>query len=316
MMALALMRHATASLASLLVVSWLLFAAAEVLPGDAVTASLGSHQTPAATAALRERLDLDRGAVTRYVTWLGAAAQGDLGTSVQTERPVRSMLAPAVGATATLTGFAWLLAAALALVLGITAGLRPGSRRDTAISTAALGALAVPEMAWAVVLIALFASTLHSLPAVSLVPAGGTPLDDPAILILPAACLVLTGAAWATRTIRATVADQAAAPHVEAARLAGLPTRTVVRRHVLPGAVGPCAQTLAWLAALMVGGTAIVERAFDYPGITQLLVAAVHAHDVPVIEATGLLLAGVVIVALLLADAVALAADPRIRGRS
>jgi peptide/nickel transport system permease protein len=305
-------RRLAGALALLLAISALLFAATELLPGDAATASLGAGQTPERVAQLRQERQLDRGPLVRYGDWLGHALRGDLGTSVQTERPVRAMIAPALGATALLAGIAWFGSALIAVALGVVAGTRVGTRRDTLISTAALGVLAIPEMVWAVALIALFASALGVLPAVSLVPAGSTPLDDPTILVLPAACLVLTGGAWATRMVRAAVAEQARAPHVEAARLAGL---DVLCRHLLPGALGPCAQALAWLVALMVGGTAIVEQAFNYPGLTQILVAAVRTHDLPVLEATGLLLAAAVGGALLLADLLVLAVDPRARRR-
>lgn len=299
------------SLAGLLAVSILLFAATEVLPGDAAATALGPSRTESQVAELKRRLALDGGAVDRYAGWLGDTVKGDLGTSTQTRRPVAEMIGPAAGNTALLLCIAWPVAGAIALVLGVSAGVRQGGRLDGLISAGAIAALALPEMSWAVALIAVFATALEALPAVSLVPASGTPLSAPEILVLPVACLVLVGGAWAIRMVRAAVADQAGSAHVEAARLAGLSPGAILFRHLLPGALGPTAQALAWLLALLVGATVIVEQAFGYPGLAQVLVQGVRAHDLPVVEATGMLLAVSVAAALLLADLLTIAVDPR-----
>jgi peptide/nickel transport system permease protein len=299
----------------LLVVSVVLFAGTELLPGDAARFAAGPEASPERIALLHDQLHMDRGPVRRWADWIAGVLRGDLGTSTATGRPVSAEIGPATGSTAVLAGVAWVVAAAGALVLGIAAGTARGRRRGAAIAGVAATAVAVPEMVWAVLLIGLCSTVLGLVPSVSLVPFGGSAASDPSILVLPVATLAIVGGAWASRPVAAAVAAEDRAPHVRAARLAGLSERRVVVRHLLPGVVGPCAQTLALLVGLVVGGTAVVERAFGYPGVTTVLVRAVEAHDVPVVEAVGLLMAAVLVAALVLADVVALTVDPRSGGR-
>ncbi|HEX6969964.1 MAG TPA: ABC transporter permease, partial [Micromonosporaceae bacterium] len=230
-----------------------------------------------------------------------------------TGRPVTEVLAEPVAYTALLVLIAGSVTLVLSLVVGVTAGLRPGSRLDRLISGAALVAVSIPQFVTAVALVIVFAVILGALPAVSLVPLGGTPLDRPEILVLPVAALALFATAWASQLVRATVVDANSAPNVEAARLAGLPEPVVVWRHVLPATVPACAQAFAWLLSGLFGGTAVIERVFNYPGLSKVLVDAVRQHDAPVLEAVGLLMAVTLIMALLIADLVGLLATPKLR---
>ncbi|MEO1059929.1 MAG: ABC transporter permease [Actinomycetota bacterium] len=313
----ALARFAAARLATMLgialVVSVALFAAVELLPGDAATTILGQNATPERLDQVREQLQLDDSPVERYASWLGGVVQGDFGTSVVSQRPVWDVIeAPArnsviLGALA-LTGMS-----VVAVGLGLLAGFRPGGRADRVVSVVTSSIAAVPDFVLGGVLIAVFASWLDLLPAVSLVPVGSSPLDDPTALVLPAATLAIVGGAFGARLIRAVVADASASPHVEAALLAGLPERRVVLRHLLPTVVSPVAQVLASLAPYAVGGTIVVERLFGYPGLGAALVGQLAARDVTVVEAIGLLFTVVVLAALFVADLVGAAADPRRR---
>jgi peptide/nickel transport system permease protein len=306
-------RRVLGAAATIVALSAILFACSEILPGDAATAALGSSATPEQVARYRADHDLDGSPFERYLEWIGGALEGDLGTSTATNRQVTDMLGAPMRDSLLLAAIAGLATIVLALVFGVAAGLRPGSRRDVALSSGAVVLVAIPQFVLAVMLIALFASFLHVLPAVSIAPAGGTPLDDPQILVLPALSLVLFGAAWATRLVRAAVVEANAAPDVEAARLAGLPERRVIVHHLLPGALGPCVQTFAWLTAFMLGGAAVVEQAFNYPGVSRLLVEAVRNHDTAVLEAIGLLFAVVVTIAFTVADLLVVACNPKLR---
>ncbi len=184
---------------------------------------------------------------------------------------------------------------------------------DRLTTTATSATAAVPDFVLGGLMIAAFATWLDLFPAVSLVPVGSSPLDEPAILVLPAATLAVVGGSFGARLIRAVVADAVATPHVDAAIVAGLPERRVIVRHLLPTVIAPVAQVLASLVPYAVGGAIVVERLFGYPGIGSALVDQLAARDVTVVEAIGLLLTAVVLVALLLADIVGAAADPRRR---
>jgi peptide/nickel transport system permease protein len=139
---------------------------------------------------------------------------------------------------------------------------------------------------------------------VSLLAPGTGPLSQPAVLVLPVASLALYGGAYTARMVRGVVAEIATTPHVEAARIAGLPEHLVLRRHVLPPAAGAIAQVLALLVPYLVGGALVVETVFAYPGLGALLASAVRARDAVQVEAAGLVLAAVAIAGFLAAELV------------
>ncbi|MFF6918549.1 ABC transporter permease subunit [Streptomyces sp. NPDC012466] len=306
-------RRLCGALATLLAGSFVLFAAAEVLPGDAAAAALGGSASAADIARLHGELGLDRPLLVRYGDWIGAAVSGDLGHSLVDRRPVAEIIAGPLADTLLLAGVCALLTVVLALAIGLAAGLRPGGLLDRLLSGCAVALVSVPQFVTAGILTLVFSSWLGVLPAVSLVPFGEPLIAHPEALALPVAALTLFSAAWASRMVRAAVVDAAAAPHVEAARLAGLPPARVVLRHLLPTAAGPCAQVFGWLAGTLVGGTAVVEQVYNYPGLSRELVGAVQHHDAAVLEGIGLLMAAAVVGGLLLADLLAMAADPRRR---
>ncbi|MBW4720377.1 ABC transporter permease [Saccharothrix obliqua] len=308
-----LVRRVAATTATLLAVAVVLFAASEVLPGDAATSSLGLDATAEDVAARRVELGLDRPWPVRFADWLAGAVRLDLGTSVMSGEPVTRIIAEPLGATGLLVGVTAAVTVPLAVLVGLVSGLRRGGRADRALSAVSVVAVSVPQFVTAGLLVLLLADLVPVLPAISLPPLGGTPLDKPDVLVLPVLALTLFGAAWAGRIVRAAVIDADGLPHVEAARLAGLPERAVVWRHLLPATVPPCAHAFAWLLSGLFGGTAVVEIVFNYPGLSQTLVAAVRNHDTAVLEGVGLLLAAIIIVSFVLADLLVLLADPRLR---
>lgn len=302
-----------AALGTLLGVSVLLFAGCNLVPGDTAIGVLG----PGVGAAQIQQFDhdagLDRPIVAQYLSWLGHAVRGDLGQSWVQSEPVSSVIGSAFGATLALVAIAGGLTVLGSLAVGLYAGLRPGGAVDTVLTAASITAVSIPVFVLASLAVLVFATWLHWLPAVSLVPYGGTPFSQPDILVMPALVLASFGTAWAGRLIRASVLDASQSPHVEASRLAGLSEWSVVRRHLLPSVAGPVAQTLAWLVGALVGGTAVVERVFAYPGLSQLLISSVTRHDTPVVEGVGLMLAAIILAAMIVADLIGLLADPRVR---
>jgi peptide/nickel transport system permease protein len=302
-------RRALVAAATLVVTSVLLFVATEVLPGDSVSAGLGAGATPELVAARRAELGADRPAAERYTDWATGLVTGDPATSYATRRPVD--IGRELRNSAVLTGIAGAGVAVLALAGGVWAGRRPGSRADRTVNGLALAGTAMPEFAVAGLVIATLGFGLEWFPPVSFVPLGGSPLDRPDILVLPALCLVVVSGGFATRLTRAAVAQVATLPHVEAARLAGIPERRVVARYLLPSAAGPIAQVLALCCGTLAGAAVVVESIFGYPGLGTALVEAIGARDTPVVQTVGMVLAAVVVGAFLVADLVAIAVDPR-----
>ncbi|WP_434739388.1 ABC transporter permease [Micromonospora sp. SH-82] len=308
-----LLRLASA-VAALAGVSVLVFAATAVLPGDAVGILSGADATTAQREVLRADLGLDRPAHVRYLDWAGSLLRGDLGTALIGGRPVSELLADRLPNSVLIAGLSLLVVTPLSVLCGLVAGLHPRGVRDRAISTATLCGVALPEFVVASLLVTVLATWLGVLPRVSLVPLGGTPLDTPEILVLPVLSTVAVGLAAATRLIRSSTAQVAGAPFVEAARLRGITGARLALRHVLPNAIGPAVQSLALVTAALVGGTVVIETIFSYPGIGYELQQAVANRDIPVVQGLTVVLAGIALLVLLLADVVARLVDPR-RGR-
>jgi peptide/nickel transport system permease protein len=309
----AVLGRLAAAAVTLVAVSMVLFAGASMVPGDAASASLGVSTTPEQIDALRAEWGLDRPLPVRYAEWMGAVLRGDLGTSLISHRPVTDLIAEPLWSTTLLVLIASAVTVPLAVLLGVLTGLRPGGRLDRLVSGVALTVVAIPSFVIAGLLVMVFSVTLGLLPAVSLPPLGGTPLDRPEILVLPAGSLVLFATAWASRIVRATVVDADLAPNAEAARLAGVPERTVVWRHVLPTTVPAIAPVFAWLVSALFGGTTVVEVVFNYPGLSTVLLTAVRNHDAAVLEGVGLLLAVVIVGSLIVADLLGFLANPKLR---
>jgi peptide/nickel transport system permease protein len=310
-------RRVLAGVAILVLVSVLIFGLIDLLPGDAAllqsTRSMMQSGTPAQVAAIRHQFGLDRPASVRYWEWFSGLLHGDLGNSLLAQRPVTAIIGDRLGNTLTLGTVTLAIAVPLALLLGILAGTREGRRLDHAITGASLGLVAIPEFVLAAVLIVVFTFALGLLPAVSILPAGESPLAHPQILVLPVATLATGIAAYGARFVRAGVADVMRSRYVEMARLNGVPERRVVLRHVLPNALAPSVQVLAAVTGVLVGGAVLVETIFAYPGLGATLSSAVAQQDAPVVEGLGMLIATVLVAAYTIADLVLILLIPKLR---
>lgn len=285
----------------LVVLSAVVFAATAVLPGDAVSAVAGVDASAAQRTEVRAELGLDRPAAERYAHWAAGAVRGDLGHGFVGDRQVTDVLATRLPNSLLLAGLTLAVTAPLAALLGLWTGLRGGGA-DRFVSTAAQVLAAVPEFVVAALLVAVLAVWLELLPRVSVIPLGGTPLDVPHALILPVLTLSAVGLAVATRLLRVSVADAAATPYCEAARLNGVRGVRLAVRHILPNAAGPAVHALTLTTGALVGSAVVVENVFDYPGIGRELQLAVAARDIPMVQGIATVLAGVMLVVLLTGD--------------
>ncbi|WP_406515029.1 ABC transporter permease [Streptomyces sp. NBC_00873] len=278
----------------------LVFAAVELLPGDAATATSERGESAADVAARRHLLGLDRPVWERFIDWMTGLPTGDLGTSARGQK-VTDLLADPFPNTLLLAAVAFMLTAVVSLALGCWAATRPGRLTDRIIGHASTSAFAIPEFVVSVVLLVVLSLWTGWLPAVTTTGSDGTPATW-IMLIMPALALVIPQTGWNTTIVRGALADQASTPHVEAAYLDGLPTHRIIWRHALPGAVPAIATGLATSTGMLLGGTVVVETLFNYPGIGNVLASAVSTRDTP-------LIAGVVICAGAAISVVLLAAD-------
>ncbi|MDL5198914.1 ABC transporter permease [Streptomyces sp. ALI-76-A] len=280
----------------------LVFATVELLPGDAATATSERGESAADTEERRQLLGLDRPVLERFWNWMSGLPTGDLGTSARGEK-VMDLLSTAFPNTLLLGGLGLLLTALLSTVLGCWAALRPGGRVDRAVSATATAVLALPEFVVAVALVLVLSLWTGWLPAVTIADADGTPASWE-MLVLPALALTIPQAGWNVRIVRAALADEARAPHVETAVLDGLPPHRVLTHHVLPGALPTITAGLATSTGMLLGGAVVVETIFNYPGIGSVLASAVTDRDSPVIAGVTALSGAVITGVLLLADLV------------
>lgn len=309
-----LLRRTVLGLLTLFLVSIVVFAATQALPGNAATAILGRNATPARVAALTRQLHLNEPVFSQYTHWLGGIVTGNFGISAATEQPVAQYISPRL----LNSGFLVLISAVVAIPLSILLGVWMAVRRDRptdhigSLTTLTLAAL--PEFVIGIFLALLLATTVsHVLPAVSLIPPGEHAWNEFNMVILPAATLVIAVTPYISRIMRASMVEVMESDYVTMARLKGLSNRTVIWRHAVPNAIVPAIQVSALQLAYLAGGIVTVEYVFGYPGVGSALTDAVGNRDIPVVQALALIMAAVYVVVNLAADLWTIIITPRLR---
>ncbi len=305
---------------TLFIVSVIIFASIQFLPGDFSQAVLGQAATEATVAAFRKELGLDQSAFTRYVQWVGALAQGDLGTSfsgrassgIDRSRPVIDLVAPRLWNTLFLAGMAAVISVPIALFLGITTALWRNTAYDKVASAGTLTAISFPEFFVAYILILMLGTLYPIFPTLANVEPGMSLSERVTKAALPALTLTLVIVAHMMRMTRAALINLLASPYIEMARLKGESPTRVVMKHALPNAWAPIATVIAFNLAYLVVGVVVVEVVFVYPGIGQLMVDAVSSRDIPVVQACALIFAATYILLNLIADVIGIITNPRL----
>lgn len=283
------------------------------IPGDLVAVMLGTNTDPVVAAQLRHKLNLDRPIIEGYVVWLGHLAQGNLGESLRSGRPIGEDMGTRYGRTAQLTVAAMLLALAVGIPLGILAAVRRNRPTDQTISSTALLGVSTPDFWLAFLLILIFAVWLRWLP-----PAGyAAPLEKPSLflrlLILPALTLGFQVTGILTRFTRSAMLEVLSQDFIRTARSKGVAERSVMYKHALRNALVPITTVIGLNVGFLLGGTVIVETIFGWPGVGSLAVTAINQRDYPVVQATVMLFAFTFVMVNLIVDLLYGAIDPRIR---
>jgi peptide/nickel transport system permease protein len=309
-----LVRRLLAMLLVLAIVSITVFAITIILPGNAAVMILGEYATPDQIAALGKELGLDRPWHEQYLAWIGKVLHGDWGTSMRLSLPVAGLIAEAFWRSASLAAAALLLVCVVAIPLGVVAAMRRGKLADLYVSGFAYLGTAVPEFVTATLLLVFLAA-----PERGWFPAGGyTPpgQDFGSFLhhmVLPTLTLALILTAHISRQVRSEMSDVLSSDYIRAARLKGLPERTVVMRHGLRNAMAPAVAVISLDVGYLLGGIIVVEEVFAWPGLGRLMIYALQNRDLPVIQAVTLVLAAVYAISNLVSDLVIAGLDPRVR---
>lgn len=308
-----ILRRLLAGVAMIAVVSVLIFAGIQLLPGNAATAILGQTATPEAVRALNAQLGLDQPAVSRYLSWLWGVLGGDFGQSFTSRQSIAPVLAYRLENTLFLAGCTAVIAVPLALLTGFLSVRYQGSWLDRLLNLFARVAVALPEFFSGYLLILIFSITLFWLPSNSSV-SDGMPLGAHLTAIaLPCLTLVLAVLGHMSNMTRAALIGAQNAAYVDTALLKGISPSAILLRHVLPNAWGPIINVIVLNLAYLMVGVVIVESVFVYPGLGQYMVDSISKRDMPVIQGCALVLATIYILLNLLADVVSLMANPRLR---
>jgi peptide/nickel transport system permease protein len=302
------------SLVTLVLLSVVVFAGGQLLPGDVGRNILGPLADARAVAVLNHRLGADQPAAMQYLHWAWHALRGDFGMSTAFRAPVAPMVFSALLNSLKLAGVTLVLVVPGAIAAGVYAALRAGRWQDRAIGLISLSLTVLPEFVTGIMLILVFGIWLRVLPIEAATPPGASALTQIRHLILPALPLVLVLFGYIARIARAGTVAALEADYARTAMLKGLPRRTVILRHVLRNALLPTITVIAGQISYLTGGLVVVETLFRYQGIGSLILTAAHGRDYKMLEAGILAVGAIFIAATLGADLLIGVLDPRLRG--
>ncbi|CAO3454299.1 ABC transporter permease [Azospirillum sp.] len=303
-----------ASLALILVVmSVLIFLVTQAMPGDVASMIAGQFASKEVVDAIAVKLGLDQPLIVQYGRWAAGILQGDLGRSLVLEQPIGPILMEALARSLVLAVVALVVVAVVGIALGVLAAVRRGKLTDQMVSGISYLGIAVPDFFWAIVLVLIFGSYLKLLPTGGYTPISEGFLPWAAHLVLPVVTLVLMLLARIARLTRSSMIDVLQTNYVKFARAKGMPESVVILRHALKNALLPTITVLAIDFGLILGGVVVIETIFSYPGMGRLLLFAIQRHDLPLIQATILIVSAAYCLANLTADLLYAFVNPKIR---
>lgn len=302
---------------TLLGVSVIVFLAIRMVPGDAITAMLGSEAgllTQEQRAALAAYFGIDQPWATQYWHWVRAMAHGDFGVSVTFGKPVMDIILARFPITLELA----VLAMAVALLIGVPAGVFAASRHDATpdvlVRVLAMLGQSTPNFVLALLLIFALSVGLGVLPPMGNVAAfAEDPVRNLLQMLLPAVVLGCAFAASVTRVTRSAMLDVLADDYVRTARSKGVSRRGVIWRHAVPNALIPVVTLSGLEFGYLLGGTVIVEQVFALPGLGRLVLNAITQRDYALIQGSVLFIAANFVLLNVLIDLAYTVLDPRVR---
>ncbi|MFE3190295.1 ABC transporter permease [Nocardia sp. NPDC059240] len=298
---------------TLLLVSMVVFAGVRALPGDPATVMAGEQADPAAIAAVRAELGLDRALPVQYLEFVKHAATGDLGRSIRTGTPVRHLIGATLPVTLQLALYAMVIAVLLGVTGGVIAAVYRGRWPEWLVNGISLVGLSVPTFWLGLLAVLYLAVGLGLFPASGYVSPFEHPLRGLYYLTLPAVILGVTHAAALQRQTRSSMVETLSADFVRTARAKGLGPGAVILRYALRNSLIVVTTVIGLQLGLLIAGTVVTERIFGLPGIGKLTLDSVFTRDYPVIQAVVLVVATSYIVINLLVDVLYTVIDPRVR---
>jgi peptide/nickel transport system permease protein len=303
-------RRLAALVLTLLVASIVIYGALAIAPGDPATLIAGGAiPNPKVLAEIHREYHLDDPFLSQYWRWLsGIVLHGDLGQSLVFRDSVAHLIGTRVVNTLLLVAYAALVILVIGVGLGILAALRGGAT-STAVTIGTTVAMGAPTFVMSILLIWVFSTKLSWLPVYG---SGDGFADKLKHLTLPAVALAFTYVAYVSRITRAAVTAELRSEHVDTARSRGIPSWTLIRRHVLLNASAPILAVSGLTVAGLLAGTAVAEQAFGVNGIGSLLVQSASKQDLSVVQAIAMVMVAAFVVINTLVDLVNVMLDPRL----
>ncbi|MEA5031750.1 MAG: ABC transporter permease [Sphaerochaeta sp.] len=309
-----IIRRLGSLLATLVIMSFIIFMLVEIMPGDVAQMILGQSATEEAVTALREARGLNDPVLQRYGRWIAGVVVGDLGDSVYMQGvAINSILWRRVGHSMVLALTAFLMFVPLSIFFGVLAGVKEKKPTDSIVSFFGLATMALPEFVSGVILISVFAVQLNWFPIVSVIPIGESLFQNLNIVVLPALSITMVMFGYISRMQRSSMIQVMNSDYVRAAILKGMPRKYVIFRHALKNALLPTITIIGMNMGWLFGGLVVVETLFGFPGMGSLLMTAIKTRDVPLIEACVLLITVIYSLSTMVTDIMYSYLNPRIR---
>jgi peptide/nickel transport system permease protein len=305
-----ILRRAALSIVVLLGLLIATFVIIHLVPGDPVQQLLGGRGSPAAVAAVRHRLGLDRPLLAQFLSFAGDALHGDFGRSIPLNAPVSSLIGPRLGPSALLIGYGLVVALLIGVPLAVVAALRPNGVLDNLIRFVATFAFAMAAFWLGLMLALVFGLELRWFPVSGYSGGVGGFFRT---LTLPAITLGLSLAVVVIRTLRSSLLEVLSTEYIEAARSRGLSEVRVIGKHAMRNAVMATITVLSVDVGFLIGGTVVIEAVYQIPGAGSLLLEAVQRRDYPLITALALISGTAVVLVGLVADILQAVIDPRVK---
>jgi peptide/nickel transport system permease protein len=300
-----------------LVISFLIFFALELIPGDPITAMFSPELIASVPVsemdALRESLGLNDPFLVRYFQWLGRFIRGDLGFSIVTGKPISDVIANLLPATIKLALAALLLSTVLGLIFGIVCSIKQNSWVDYIFSVFGVMGISVPEFFIGILAILIFAIRLQWFPAQGRTDIGLNVIQSLKFLVLPACSLGIVLTAALTRYTRNSMLDVLNKDYVKTARAKGLPEWKVYIKHAFRNSLMPVSVLVCFRLPMIISGSVVIEQVFGYAGIGTRLLHAINANDYQLVLVIIFMLSIVSLLASVLIDIFTALLDPRVR---
>lgn len=300
-----LIKRILQALGVILCISAITFFVLNIVPGDPVRIMMGEMADENVVEQVRHSMGLDRPVGVQYLTWIGNMLHGDFGTSYAQRRPVIVLLSSAVEVTATLATFAYLIALAVGLVFGVVAAVNHGKAVDRILMSLAILGISAPAFWVAIILQIIFALNLKWFPL------SGTKSAN--AFVLPVLALSFRYAASIARVTRTSMLDVLNQDYIRTAEAKGLKRWSVILGHGFRNALIPIITIAGTQLGDIFTGSILIESIFSLPGIGKLLLDAINARDLPLIEGGVMYVATICVIIYLVVDILYAIADPRIR---